>query len=111
MQDTVISEKTFPGKVGATVVVRAEAQEGYEGLTIAPGRQSAVLVKEAANKEIYTEAEIVENSNVSADKLSDLVDNVKETVKEHHTEAHTQHMINRATGKIILSRYKSKTAY
>ena len=39
-------------------------------------------VKEAANKEIYTEAEIVENSNVSADKLSDLVDDVKETVKE-----------------------------
>ena len=45
-------------------------------------------VKEAANKEIYTEAEIVENSNVSADKLSDLVDNVKETVKEENVTDH-----------------------
>lgn len=45
-------------------------------------------VKEAANKEIYTEAEIVENSNVSADKLSDLVDDVKETVKEENVTDH-----------------------
>ena len=45
-------------------------------------------VKEAANKEIYTEAEIVENSNVSADKLLDLVDDVKETVKEENVTDH-----------------------
>lgn len=45
-------------------------------------------VKEAANKEIYTQAEIVENSNVSSDKLSKLVDDVKETVKEDNVTDH-----------------------
>ena len=45
-------------------------------------------VKEAANNEIYTQAEIVENSNVSADKLSKLVDDVKETVKEDNVTDH-----------------------
>lgn len=45
-------------------------------------------VKEAANNEIYTQAEIVENSNVSADQLSNLVDDVKETVKEDNVTDH-----------------------
>ena len=45
-------------------------------------------VKEAANKEIYTQSEIVQNSNVSADKISDLVDDVKETVKEKNVTDH-----------------------
>lgn len=45
-------------------------------------------VKEAANNEIYTQAEIVENSNVSAEKLSELVDDVKETVKEENITDH-----------------------
>lgn len=45
-------------------------------------------VKEAANNEIYTQAEIVENSNVSADELSNLVDDVKETVKEENVTDH-----------------------
>ena len=45
-------------------------------------------VKEAANNEIYTQAEIVENSNVSAEKLSDLVDDVKETVKDENITDH-----------------------
>lgn len=45
-------------------------------------------VKEAANKEIYTQAEIVENSNVSADKVSDLVDNVKQTVQKENITDH-----------------------
>ena len=39
-------------------------------------------VKEAANNEIYTQAEIVKNSKVNADDLSKLVDDVKEAVKE-----------------------------
>ena len=86
--ETVVSEKTFPGKVGATVVVRAEEQKGYEGLTIAPGRQSAVLVKEAANNEIYTQAEIVKNSDVDPDELSDLVDDVKEEVQVNNVTDH-----------------------
>ena len=34
-------------------------------------------VKEVANKEIYTQADIVKNSDVDADKLSDVVDDVK----------------------------------
>ncbi len=45
-------------------------------------------VKEAANNEIYTQAEIVENSNVTAEELSDLVDDVKETVKEENVTDH-----------------------
>ena len=45
-------------------------------------------VKEAANKEIYTQSEIVQNSNVSADELSELVDDVKETVKEENVTDH-----------------------
>ena len=39
-------------------------------------------VKEAANDEIYTQAEIVENSGVNADDLSKLVDDVKQEVSE-----------------------------
>ena len=45
-------------------------------------------VKEAANKEIYTQAEVVENSNVSSDNVSKLVDDVKETVKEENVTDH-----------------------
>ena len=45
-------------------------------------------VKEAANKEIYTQAEVVESSNVSADKVSKLVDDVKVTVKEKNVTDH-----------------------
>ena len=45
-------------------------------------------VKEAANNEIYTQAEIVKNSDVDADKLSDLVDDVKEDVQENNVTDH-----------------------
>ena len=45
-------------------------------------------VKEAANKEIYTQAEIVESSNVSSDNLSKLVKDVKETVKQENVTDH-----------------------
>lgn len=45
-------------------------------------------VKEAANTEIYTQAEIVKNSDVDADKLSDLVDDVKEDVVENNVTDH-----------------------
>jgi uncharacterized protein YpuA (DUF1002 family) len=37
-------------------------------------------VKEAANKEIYTQAEVVKDTNASSDQVSKLVDDVKETV-------------------------------
>ena len=45
-------------------------------------------VKEAANQEISTQAEIIENSNVSADDLSNLVDDVKEKVSEENITDH-----------------------
>ena len=40
------------------------------------------------NNEIYTQAEIVKNSNVDAEKLSDLVDDVKEEVKVNNVTDH-----------------------
>lgn len=46
-------------------------------------------VKEAANNEIYTQAEIVENSDVDADILSELVKNVKEEVQANNVTDHT----------------------
>lgn len=45
-------------------------------------------VKEAANNEIYTQAEIVENSAVDADELSNLMDDVKEEVQENNVTDH-----------------------
>lgn len=45
-------------------------------------------VKEAANDEIYTQAEIVENSGVDADKLSKLVDDVKQEVSNGNVTDH-----------------------
>ena len=45
-------------------------------------------VKEAANNEIYTQAEIVKNSDVDADTLSDLVDDVKEEVEVNNITDH-----------------------
>lgn len=45
-------------------------------------------VKEAANNEIYTQAEIVKNSDVDPDELSDLVDDVKEEVQENNVTDH-----------------------
>ncbi len=46
-------------------------------------------VKEAANNEIYTQAEIVKNSDVDADELSKLVDDVKEEVQINNVTDHT----------------------
>lgn len=45
-------------------------------------------VKEAANNEIATQAEIINNSNVSADDLNKLVDDVKEKVSEENITDH-----------------------
>ena len=42
-------------------------------------------VKQAANEEIYTESEIVQKDNVSAEQLTKLVDDVKVTVTNHNT--------------------------
>ncbi|WP_458456886.1 DUF1002 domain-containing protein [Methanobrevibacter sp.] len=45
-------------------------------------------VKQAANDEIFTEAEIVNNSDVSADELANLVDQVKEEVSSDNVTDH-----------------------
>ena len=45
-------------------------------------------VKEAANDEIYTQAEIVENSGVDANSLSKLVDDVKQEVSKDNVTDH-----------------------
>lgn len=45
-------------------------------------------VKQAANDEIQTEAQIVNNSGVDADKLSNLVDQVKEEVSNNNITDH-----------------------
>ena len=45
-------------------------------------------VKEAANNEIYTQAEIVKNSDVDPDELSELVDDVKEEVQVNNVTDH-----------------------
>lgn len=45
-------------------------------------------VKEAANNEIYTQAEIVKNSDVDADELSKMVDDVKEEVQVNNVTDH-----------------------
>ena len=45
-------------------------------------------VKAAANQEISTQAEIMNNSNVSADDLSKLVDDVREKVNEENITDH-----------------------
>ena len=46
-------------------------------------------VKQAVTEEIYTETEIVENENITADELTTLVDDVKETVQEENITDHT----------------------
>ena len=45
-------------------------------------------VKQAANDEIYTEAEIVDNSGVDANELADLVNQVKEEVAKDNVTDH-----------------------
>ena len=45
-------------------------------------------VKEAANNEIYTQSEIVKNSNVEPEKLSKMVDDVKEEVQTNNVTDH-----------------------
>ena len=46
-------------------------------------------VKQAANDEIYTEADIIENDNITPEDLSKLVDDVKQTVQQNNITDHT----------------------
>ena len=80
------------GHVYVTSPITATGESALAGIMncyeVATNVEIPEPVKEAANNEIYTQAEIVENSNVSADDLSKLVDDVKETVKEENTTDH-----------------------
>ncbi len=80
------------GHVYVTSPVTATGESALAGIMnsyeVATEVEIPDTVKEAANNEIYTQAEIVENSNVSADDLSKLVDDVKETVQEENITDH-----------------------
>lgn len=80
------------GHVYVTSPVTATGESALAGIMNAYEEATNVeipeTVKEAANTEIYTQAEVVQNSNATADQISDLVDDVKETVKEENVTDH-----------------------
>ena len=80
------------GHIYVTSPVQASGESALAGIMNsyeeATDIQIPDTVKEAANKEIYTETEIVEKDNVSADQLSNLVDNVKQTVEDKNITDH-----------------------
>ena len=80
------------GHVYVTSPVTATGESALAGIMncyeVATDVEIPETVKQAANNEIYTEAEVVENSNATADEISNLVDDVKETVKEENITDH-----------------------
>ena len=81
------------GHVYVTSPVQATGESALAGIMNSYEEVTNVeipdTVKEAANEEIYTEAEIVETENVTADELTKLVDDVKETVQTGNITDHT----------------------
>ena len=82
------------GHVYVTSPVSATGESALAGIMdcyeLATDVEIPENVKEAANQEISTEAEILNNSNVSADDLSNLVDDVKEKVNDEKITDHAQ---------------------
>ena len=80
------------GHVYVTSPVEATGESALAGIMNAYEEVTDVeipeSVKEAANDEIYTQAEIVDNSDVSADELAQLVDNVKQEVADENITDH-----------------------
>ena len=80
------------GHVYVTSPVTATGESALAGIMNAYEEATDVeipeSVKEAANDEIYTQAEIVENSGVDANELSDLVNQVKEEVSKDNVTDH-----------------------
>lgn len=80
------------GHVYVTSPVTATGESALAGIMNAYEEATDVeipeTVKEAANDEIYTQAEIVENSGVDANDLSDLVNQVKEEVSKDNVTDH-----------------------
>ena len=80
------------GHVYVTSPVQATGESALAGIMNSYEEATDVeipdSVKEAASDEIYTEAEIVDNSDVSAEELSQLVDEVKEQVSSDNITDH-----------------------
>ena len=80
------------GHVYVTSPVTATGESALAGIMNcyeeAPNVKIPETVKEAANKEIYTQAEVVKDTNASSDQVSKLVDDVKETVKKEYVTDH-----------------------
>ena len=80
------------GHVYVTSPVQATGESALAGIMnsyeVATDVEIPDNVKEAVNDEIYTEAEIVDNSDVSPEELSQLVDDVKEQVSSDNITDH-----------------------
>lgn len=80
------------GHVYVTSPVSATGESALAGIMNAYEQATDVQipdsVKEAANDEIYTQAEIVENSGVDANQLSELVNQVKDEVAKDNVTDH-----------------------
>jgi len=80
------------GHVYVTSPISATGESALAGIMnsyeAATNVQIPDTVKQAANEEIYTESEIVQNDNVSAENLTKLVDDVKETVQKDNITDH-----------------------
>ena len=80
------------GHVYVTSPMKATGESALAGIMNAYEEATDVkipeTVKEAANDEIYTQAEIVENSGIDAEKLSKLVDDVKQEVSGDNVTDH-----------------------
>ena len=80
------------GHVYVTSPVSATGESALAGIMNAYEQITDVeipeSVKEAANDEIYTQGEIVENSGVDANQLSDLVNQVKDEVSKDNVTDH-----------------------
>ncbi len=81
------------GHVYVTSPVAATGESALAGIMnsyeVATDVEIPEPVKQAANEEIYTEAEIVENDNITADELTKLVDDVKVTVQNNNITDHS----------------------
>ena len=82
------------GHVYVTSPVQATGESALAGIMNSYEQATDVkipeTVKQAATDEIYTEAQIVNNSGVDADKLSDLVDDVKNEVSKDNVTDHAR---------------------
>lgn len=80
------------GHIFVTSPITATGESALAGIMNSYEEASDVkipeTVKEAANNEIYTQAEIVNDTNVSSDDLSKLVDDIKEVVKKENITDH-----------------------